>query len=298
MSNAEGDIEMDKRTTTFCLMVALVVGALSLGCQDKIDYLKARSELNQGVNAFGRSDYPYAVIHFQKAYDLDPELATAEQYLATSYMMQYIPGGRSEENLAIATKALEVFESVLGKDPENASALAYVASLYFNMGDKMAEAKESYTTLIGLDPSDKQARYTMGVIAWTETYQPRVDTRAEYYMKPEDPGPFKVWCDTNRRLSRSARRACNEARDKLLEEGLPVLEGGMEHLEKAIELDPDYSDAMAYLNLLYRERADLAETKTEYQEYTDQADHWVNQTLEAKKRVAEAGTQDMFQEGQ
>jgi len=289
---------MDKRTTTFCLTVALMFGALSLGCQDKINYLKARSELNQGVNAFGRSDYPFAIIHFQKAFELDSELATAEQYLATSYMMQYIPGGRSEDNLAIASKALEVFQSVLGKDPENASALAYVASLYFNMGDKMVEAKETYNTLIAIDPSDKQARYTMGVIAWTETYQPRVDTRAEYYMNPEDPGPLKVWCDTNRRLSRRARRACNEARDKLIEEGLPVLESGMGHLEKAIEVDPDYSDAMAYLNLLYRERADLAETKTEYQEYTDQADHWVDQTLETQRRVAEAGTQDMFQEGQ
>ena len=225
-------------------------------------------------------------------------MLTAQQYLATSYMMQYIPGGRSEENVAIASKALEVFADVLEKDPENTSALAYLASLYFNMGDKMDEAKESYNKLIALDPSDKQARYTMGVIAWTEAYQPRLDVRAAYYMKPEDPGPLKAWCDTNRRLSRRDRRACNDAREELLEGGLPVVESGMEHLEKAIELDPDYSDAMAYLNLLYRERADLAETKEEHDEYTAQADHWVDQTLETKKRVAEEGTQDMFQEGE
>ena len=57
-------------------------------------------------------------------------------------------------------------------------------------------------------------------------------------------------------------------------------------------------DLMAYLNLLYRERADLAETKEEHDKYTAQADHWVDQTLETKKRVAEEGTQDMFQEGE
>ena len=28
-------------------------------------------------------------------------------------------------------------------------------------------------------------------------------------------------------------------------------------LEKALELRPDYDDAMAYMNLMYRERADL-----------------------------------------
>ena len=228
---------MNKKATIVCLVAALMLGVLSLGCQDKVNYLKARSELNQGVNAFGRSDYAFAAVHFEKAFELDPELLTAQQYLATSYMMQYIPGGLSDENLKIADKALTVFQDVLRKEPDNASALAYVGSLYFNMGDKMDEAKETYNKLIAADPENKQARYTMGVIAWTEAYQPRLDARATYYMKQEEPGPLKLWCDTNRRLSRKDRAACNEARDKLLEEGLPVVEGGMRHLEKAIELD-------------------------------------------------------------
>ena len=289
---------MNKKATIACLAAALMLGVLSLGCQDKVNYLKARSELNQGVNAFGRSDYAFAAVHFEKAFELDPDLLTAQQYLATSYMMQYIPGGMSDENLKIADKALGVFEDVLRKEPDNASALAYVGSLYFNMGDKMDEAKETYTRLIAADPTNKQARYTMGVIAWTEAYQPRLDARATYYMKQEDPGPLKVWCDTNRRLSRKDRAACNEAREELLENGLPIVEGGMDHLRKAIELDPDYGDAMAYLNLLYRERADLAETKEEHDELTAQADDWVQKTLDAKKRVAEVGMQDLFQEGE
>jgi tetratricopeptide (TPR) repeat protein len=289
---------MNKKATIVCLVAALMLGVLSLGCQDKVNYLKARSELNQGVNAFGRSDYAFAAVHFEKAFELDPDLLTAQQYLATSYMMQYIPGGISDDNLKIAEKALTVFRDVLRKEPDNASALAYVGSLYFNMGDKMDEAKETYTRLIAADPTNKQARYTMGVIAWTEAYQPRLDARATYYMKQEDPGPLKVWCDTNRRLSRKDRAACNEAREGLLEAGLPIVEGGMRHLEKAIELDPDYGDAMAYLNLLYRERADLAETKEEHDADTAQADDWVQKTLDAKKRVAEAGTQDLFQEGE
>ena len=288
---------MNKKATIACLVAALMLGVLSLGCQEKINYLKARSELNQGVNAFGRSDYAFAAIHFEKAFELDPDLLTAQQYLATSYMMQYIPGGMSEENVTIADKALVVFKNVLSKDPENASALAYVASLYFNM-EKMDEAKETYTRLIAADPTNKQARYTMGVIAWTEAYQPRLEARATYYMKQEDPGPLKLWCDTNRRLSRKDRAECNALREQLLENGLPIVQSGMEHLVKAIELDADYGDAMAYLNLLYREQADLAETKEEHDEYTAKADEWVEKTLAAKKRVAEAGTQDLFQEGE
>ena len=65
-----------------------------------------------------------------------------------------------------------------------------------------------------------------------------------------------------------------------------------------IEIDPDYDDAMAYLNLLYRERADISETKEEYDEYTGKADDWVQQALDTKKRKADEGTKEMFQEGQ
>ena len=37
-----------------------------------------------------------------------------------------------------------------------------------------------------------------------------------------------------------------------------MIEDGIAELEKALQLRPDYDDAMAYLNLLYRERARLA----------------------------------------
>ena len=37
----------------------------------------------------------------------------------------------------------------------------------------------------------------------------------------------------------------------------PMVEEGMQMLNKAIELRPDYDDAMAYLNLMWREKADI-----------------------------------------
>ena len=59
-------------------------------------------------------------------------------------------------------------------------------------------------------------------------------------------------------------------------------------LQKAIDLRKDYDDAMAYLNLLYRERADLqcgddaardADLKS--------ADEWVEKTMATKRAKAE-----------
>ena len=101
-------------------------------------------------------------------------------------------------------------------------------------------------------------------------------------MTPEDPGPIKD----------------DEAKTELAEMNLPLIEDGMKSLQTAIQIDPDYDDAMVYLNLLYRERADISETKEEYDEYNAKADDWIQQALDTKKRIAEEGTKEVFQEGQ
>ena len=41
----------------------------------------------------------------------------------------------------------------------------------------------------------------------------------------------------------------------LREKNAPVIQDGIASLHKALHLRPDYDDAMAYLNLLYREKA-------------------------------------------
>ena len=44
---------------------------------------------------------------------------------------------------------------------------------------------------------------------------------------------------------------------KVADDHLSEVEEGMQMLVKALEFHPDYGDAMACMNLLYRERADL-----------------------------------------
>jgi tetratricopeptide (TPR) repeat protein len=86
-------------------------------------------------------------------------------------------------------------------------------------------------------------------------------------MKQEDPGPLKD----------------KKKRDELREKYLPVIQAGIDNLQKAVEIDPEYDDAMAYLNLLHREWADYAGSKEEYEEHLKQADQWVAKALETKK---------------
>ncbi|MCC7499959.1 MAG: tetratricopeptide repeat protein [Bryobacterales bacterium] len=257
---------MNRKVLTIIAIFATLVMLFSLtGC----DKLKARDHLNKGVQAFKNAKYQDAIEQFKEAVKLDPTLTTSRLYLATAYMSQYIPGADSPDNNQMATAAFDQFHKVLDQDPKNEVAIASIAMLLFQQ-KKMDEAEEWNKKLISVNPQNKEAQYTLGVIAWTKAFQPRMEVRAKLGMKPEDPGPIKD------------KKALAELRAR----NLPIVEEGIQHLQKALEIDKDYDDAMAYMNLLLRERADLAETKEQYQADTDAADNWVQKTLEVKKAKA------------
>jgi hypothetical protein len=90
-------------------------------------------------------------------------------------------------------------------------------------------------------------------------------------MRQEDPGPIKD----------------KKVREDLKAQYAPVIDGGLKALDKALQINPDYDDAMAYENLLIRERADLTDNKEEYAQQIKIADDWVQKALATKKRKAE-----------
>lgn len=251
------------------LVVVLAIAALAVFATS-CEKLKARDQLNKGVQAYKNAQYPQAVERFKTAVELDPKFATARLYLATAYMMQYIPGADSPENLQMATAAQDQFQKVLDQDPKNELALAYIALLYFNE-KKLNDAKQWYEKLVAVNPKNKEAYYTLGVIAWTQTFQPRMEARAKMGMRPEDPGPLK---DKKVRIELAAKNG-------------PVIDEGLKSLDRALQIDPEYEDAMAYENLLYREKADLEETSEAYKKDTEIADNWVQKNLETRKIKAE-----------
>ena len=113
------------------LMLVLAVAALAV-LGTSCNQLKARDQLNKGVQAFKNAQYADAVESFKKAVDLDPNFPTARLYLATAYMQQYIPGAESPENMKMAQAAFENFQKVLEQEPKNEIAIASIASLNLN----------------------------------------------------------------------------------------------------------------------------------------------------------------------
>lgn len=260
---------------------------VSYGCEK----LQARDHLNKGVQAYKNAKYAEAVEHFRQSVDLDPTFPTARLYLATAYMSQYIPGAESEENNEMLRMAKEGFLKVLEQNPGDRIAVASLASLHYSQAQgipkleeklaKLDEAKVWYAKLAEVDPTNKEAYYSLGVITWAKWYPALMEARVKMGMKAEDPGPLKD----------------KKVKEELKEKYSAIIEDGLKNLEKALEIDKEYDDAMAYMNLLIRERADLADDSESYKKDIEVADNWVQKALETKKiKAARLPTGGIIQE--
>lgn len=245
---------------------AVVLALFTLaGCNK----LRARDQLNKGVQAYKNAKYEEAIEKFKNAVALDPSLINARLYLATAYAQQYIPGADTPDNNRMAEQAINEWQDVLKIRPNDLNAIKGIAFLYLNM-KQFGKAKEYYRKVITVDPNDPEAYYSVAVIDWTETYQPRMEQKAKLGLKPDEPIKDKKVCEDLRAKNQDS------------------VKDGMGMLEKAISLRPDYDDAMAYLNLMWREQADIecGDAKAR-EEDLKKADEWVKKTMATKAAKAE-----------
>jgi tetratricopeptide (TPR) repeat protein len=268
-------VRFARRGLSIAALVMMV--AVSAGC----DRLKARDLLNKGVANFKNGQYDKAVEDFKAAKDLDPKLMNARLYLATAYASQYIPGAPSDENVKKGEAAIDEFKGVLEKDPNNLSAIDGIGSILFQMSGqpfspaKFQESKTYHQKHIELKPTDPEPYYWIGVIDWTLAFRDNAELRTAY-----NKDHINKQIKENDALPATVRNQYVDRDGKLVDEGIT-------YLKKAIELKPDYDDAMAYLNLLYRRKADMVESAEERASYEKQADDLVDKVKEIKQKRAE-----------
>ena len=65
------------------------------------------------------------------------------------------------------------------------------------------------------------------------------------------------------------------------------IEDGISNIEKALEIDPEYDAAMAYMNLLLRQRADLSDTEDEYRRDIQAGEKWAKEASDSRQRNAD-----------
>jgi tetratricopeptide (TPR) repeat protein len=261
--------------------LSAVLGGIAMFALTGCNKLRSRDQRNQGVHDFTSAKYADAIEHFTKAVELDPDDPVNRSYLATSYFAQWIPGAESPQNLEFASRAREEFKKVLAQDPKDLNALQYLSSMAYSeaqplplekKGEKYDEAVEWNRKVIEVDPNNKQAFYFLGVIAYYKWHPALVLAEQELKMKSDDPGPFKD----------------KKVKEKLKQEYGAALDEGIADLQKAETIDKDYADAMAFRQLMIREKAYLADDRAGYDQELAKANDLLQKTIDTKKRINDA----------
>jgi tetratricopeptide (TPR) repeat protein len=232
-------------------LLILAVGlGLSLG-STACNKLEARDNLNKGVRAFKELKFEEAAKYFKTSSELDPSLDVAQVYLATAYFKQFEKDSSDE---AAAKNAIETFEKVLQKNPSDSAAVAGIAGVY-QRKKQFDKAREYYMKQTELKPDDASAFYAVASLDWT-----MASPHSGAYNKEEPPPVARQteWVDE-----------------------------GLKYADKALALNPDHEEAQTFKNLLFREKARLAEKPEDQEAFVKQADEWFNKAIETRKRNAE-----------
>ncbi len=265
---------MQRKPTITLSLAALALAVVAGGGCNK---LRARDQLNKGVEAYSSGQYDQAIEHFKSAEEYDPSLTNAQLYLAAAYQAQYIPGAPSADNLRNGEEAEKINQTILEKDPNNLSAIDNLGSLYYNMAQTpfdeqgMIKARSFHEKHIELSPNDPQPYYWVGVIDFWISHHANEELRDEYNrsgkkpLKDTDPLP-------------------KEEAAKFAQDYGPTVDAGIAALNKAIELNPNYDDAMGYLSLLDRQKGDMEETADARKADNDAADALMDKAKAIKQQ--------------
>ena len=165
---------MNRSVRVLVGLVVLLTLLSAAGCTK----LRARDQLNKGVQSYKNARYEEAINHFKQAVELDPTLINARVYLATAYAQQYVPGADTEDNLRMANSAIEEYKKVIEADPKNINSVKGIAYLYLQM-KKFDDAKTWYRKASEID------RKIKGCICCAESHHTRIPD--QFHFTPAMP---------------------------------------------------------------------------------------------------------------
>jgi len=216
----------------------------------------APDSLNLGLQALGTGNAQQAIEYFERAKQMDPTLTVADLNLATAHASLYIPCDKTAANEDHVRKAIAGFESYLSGQPDNTEALNGLARMY-QATAKLGKARDVHKRLAILAPQDPVEAWAVASLDWIMTRD-------------------------------KANPLSNAEKASSIEEGL-------NYTDTALQLDPQYVDAMTYKNLLVREKAALSTDPAEVARLMAEAYEWFDKALKA--RASQANTPNRVEGG-
>jgi beta-lactamase regulating signal transducer with metallopeptidase domain len=223
-----------------------------------------QTQMKLAGDAYNDGDFKTAVDRFNTAVTLEPANVNARLFLANALMRHFYTLRYPDASLPVA--AVQQYREVLSRDSNNKQATAGMTAIALD-NKQFREAREWAEKLAAIDANDKTAWYTLGVLDWAIVFPEYQQAKQAAGGRPEE---YSI--------------ADSAARKRLRDEYLPQVQRGLQMLERTLLLDPEYEQAVAYMNLLYRLKSGLVDDLLEAKDLIAKADAWVGQALAAKKR--------------
>ncbi|HSP91838.1 MAG TPA: tetratricopeptide repeat protein [Vicinamibacterales bacterium] len=301
------------------LAIVLAFAAGLVGCS-QYGKLKAKQAFKDANVVYAQQDYKKAAALYEEAIVQDPELSVAYFYLANSYDNLFKPSRKGEpENDAYLTKAIEYYTKASEKEQDPTLRKRSFEFLVAAYGpDKMNDPSQQepiVNRMIQLDPQDATNYFALAKIRedagdyekaeevllqakQARPNDPQVYLQlAGFYNRQEE---FEKTIDAlNQRAAIEPNnpeafytistyywdKAYRDFRLKEPEKKEFVLKG-IEQVDKALQLKPDYMEALTYKNLLLRLQANLEKDTAKQSALLKEADKLRDQALDLQKKQA------------
>jgi hypothetical protein len=250
-------------TTALMITAVAVLATLGSGC----GYIKkviAKDKLNQGMIEYNKGNYRNAQEFFKDASQTDPNNPTTWLCLGATRVKDYKKEIDDAKKKEIAKDALNDYQNALSLANENCSvidnALSYIAVIHDDMNNR-----EEWRKTMEVRATNKcmkkdiqaQSFYGLGVDYWKCSY----DQTTRY----QDKALFASDQFHYRKMDYSPEALADRQKAQ------NCVTKGFEYFEKALQIDPEYTQAMFYKGLLYRELQKLVKEEAKRKEFEQMA---------------------------
>ena len=257
--------------TRIAIVLAILVASNS-GC-GVVNRIRSKNQLNEAARAYREGRFQEAEQHSRQAAELDPDNKTAPMFIARTIHAQYRPGVQTPENIAKAQQAIDAYQQILAKNPQDDEAYKAIAYLYgaIKADDKLTQWISARAASESTEPEKRSEAYV--VLAskhWdcsfkvTElptnkvtTIDPTTNKATVSYKKPKDQKEF--------------------------DQAQMCVKQGLTEAENAIKYDPNNESAWSYKTNLLLEASKLAEMDN----HADQKAQFQKEYEAALKRTTE-----------
>ncbi len=311
---------MQRRFKTASLVVVLAAFGLTLAGCTQVGVLKARKAFKDANLLYAQQDYKRAADKYEETVANDPSLSAAYFYLANSYDNLYKPSRKGEAlNDSFLAKAITNYRKCADteKDPVlHKRALEYLVNAYGP--DKLASPEQAVTVLeemIKLEPTEPSNYFYLSKM-YEDTGQ--YDQAEQLLLKAREmkPGDANTYLqlagfynrqgEFEKTMDALKERADKEPTnpeafytiatyywDKAYHdfrlkdsEKLDFINLGIDAVDKALQLKPDYAEAMTYKNLLFRSKALVIKDPAQQQQLLKEADQLRDRAIDLRKAKA------------